>query len=220
MTVDDAYKLVLYIVKKNQGDGYVSQDEFNRTINVASNSFYDYLLQELQQRSYPRQGLGNSQVVRRRLAPVIYGRVLSIDSTGFTPYPADYVQVDAMWSIYGYNDRIRFSQQDNLYSYVGSTIDPVETNPVYIIEEQGFRFFPNSLWQARMSYFRRPTDIYWASIYGPNQRPIYDAGNSIDPVWDDIDMLEVIARALRIVGVNLQTQDVSMYANEIKQAGQ
>jgi len=35
-----------------------------------------------------------------------------------------------------------------------------------------------------------------------------------------LDMLEIIARALRMVGVNLQAQEVSQFAEQVKQGGQ
>jgi len=43
---------------------------------------------------------------------------------------------------------------------------------------------------------------------------------SNDFVWHDVDCLDVIARALRIIGVSLQDNQVEAYANEIKQNGQ
>jgi hypothetical protein len=58
---------------------------------------------------------------------------------------------------------------------------------------------------------------YISNIYGI---PIWDQANSQDPVWYDMDILDIIVRALRMVGVNLQQQDVSAYADQIKQTGQ
>lgn len=222
MTVDFAYKLIQYICNKNQS-GSPSPDEFNRIINMASLSHVNYLCgqfqQYLPQRAQPRVSYSENRTVRQRLTPFIYGRVLSVDNTGLSPYPFDYLQMDAMWGIYGYT-RIRYTQQNQIDSFANSEIDPVADNPIYWIEDQGFRFLPSDLGSAKLSYVRQPNTIVWASIYGANQRPIYDTGNSIDPEWDDLEMLEVIARALRMVGVNLQAADISQYANEVKQGGQ
>jgi hypothetical protein len=129
------------------------------------------------------------------------------------------VQTDAMWDIYGYSTRIRYFQQDALFSVLNSTIDPVASNPVYIIEKNGFRFFPNNIGAAKLNYVHKPRAIVWASVYG-SVRPTYDPTESVDPVWTDVDMLEIIARALRMAGVNLKDGEVSQYANEIKTQGQ
>jgi hypothetical protein len=43
---------------------------------------------------------------------------------------------------------------------------------------------------------------------------------SIQPVWDDVDLLEIIARALKLIGLNLQDGQVQQYANQVTQIGQ
>jgi hypothetical protein len=222
MTVNDVFQLIKFIIKKNQ-NGDVSPAEFNRIINVAQDSFVNFLIGEYQQyqygRSQSRVSYGQNQDVRQKLTPIIYGTTLNVGSDGFVAYPSDYLHTDAMWSIYNYQ-RIRYAQQNNLDAFLNSTIDPVASNPVYIIERDGFRFFPNSIGQAKLNYVHTPPTIVWASVYGANQRPVYDPTNSVDPVWDSIDVMEIVARALRMVGVNLQSQDVSVYANELKDKGQ
>jgi hypothetical protein len=222
MTVNDIYQLIKFIIKKNQ-NGDISPAEFNRIINVAQDSFTSFLIGEYQSYQYGRPqsrvSYGQNQDVRQKLTPIIYGTRLSVDAFGFAPYPADYLHTDAMWSIYG-RQRIRYTPQNALDAHVNSVIDPVADNPVYIIEKGGFRYFPNSIGQADLNYVQKPPTIVWASVYGANQRPVYDPSNSVDPVWDSIDVMEIVARALRMVGVNLQAADVSAYANEIKNAGQ
>jgi len=169
-----------FIVNKNQ-NGYLSPEQFNLTINQAQTSFLDYLLGEFQQYQYGRPvarvEFGQNQIVRQRLSPVIYGYNLSIDSTGFTPYPADFQQVDAVWSYYGYN-RVRYVQQDYLYSYYNSKIDPIATNPIYLIEDTGFRFYPSNFGAAKLSYVRTPSQIVWGYILDSNSRPVYNPATS------------------------------------------
>ncbi len=222
MNVNDVYELMKFVVNKNQ-NGYLSPEQFNLSINQAQTSFMDYLLGEFQQYQYGRPvarvEFGQNQTVRQRLTPVIYGYNLNIDSTGFTPYPSDFEQVDAIWSFYGYK-RVRFVQQDYLYSYYNSKIDPIATNPIYLIEDVGFRFYPSNYGAAKLSYVRTPSQIVWAYTLDGNGRPVYNAAASVDPVWYDVDMLDIITRALAIVGTNLQSAQVLQYANMIKTQGQ
>jgi len=222
-TVDDVYQIVTYAVGKNLQQGYVSPADFNLIINQAQKSYVSYLLGSFQQyqpgRPTARVEFGQNSVVRQRLSPIIYQTNLAINSSGFSSYPADYLQVDAMWSLYGYQ-RIREVQQNFLYSTYNSVIDPIADWPIYTIEDVGFRFFPVTLGSAKMSYVQQPPDMIWGYVLNVNGVPVYNAATSVQPVWDDATILEIIVRALRLVGVNLQYNDVSAYANQIQVQGQ
>jgi hypothetical protein len=224
MTSNDAYVIMQIALNKNQ-NGYLTPEEFFRVINMAQNEWLDYILGQYQKyqpgRPIPVVSFSQNERVRTSVAPLIYGTVLAINSsTGIAPFPSDFEQVDAMWSVYGlYN--IPFIQQDKVSSRYRSAIDPVTTvNPVYLIKHEGFQFYPETLGQARMSYVRTPPSIVWAYVLDSNDQPVYDPFNSVAPVFSDTDMMQIIARALRIMSVNLQAADVANYANEIKNLGQ
>ncbi len=223
MNVNEVFQLINYISNKNLNGGNITPDNFNLIINQASVSYASFLLGTLQKYSHGRPmapvEFGQNQVVRQRLTPIIYVTVLGVDAAGFSPYPGDFMQPDAMWSIYG-KDRIRSVQQDALYSVYNSTIDPIATNPIYLIEDDGFRFYPETILQARLSYVRIPPRVYWAYTLDVDGLPAYDPANSIDPVFDDVAMLDIIVRALAMVGINLQASAVNQYASMIKEGGQ
>lgn len=223
-TVDQVYKLMLYSVAKNLQDGYLSPDDFNLLMPQAEKSYLDYLLGQYQKyqpgRPVPPVAFAQTERVRNSLIPLIYGTVLNIDSQGIAPYPSDYEYTDAMWSVYGFQ-RVRFVQQDKLWSMYNSVIDPIETNPVYELKQEGFQFYPVNLSQARMSYVRTPPYMVWRYYLEPDTGlPTYDPVNSVQPAWGDSDILNVVVRALAIVGVNLQFNTVLQYSNDIKNAGQ
>lgn len=224
MTADDVYEIMKYCVAKNTSQGYLSPEDFFRTINSAQQQYLDELLGSYKKyqptRPIPVVAFGQTQKIRQSLSPLVYGTVLSINSiTGIASFPYDFEQVDAMWSQYNFYN-IKFVQQDFLSSYYRSTIDPIESNPVYLLKHEGFQFYPENYGFARLSYIRTPPSIVWAWVYDSNNVPVYDPVNSQHPVWADYDMLNIISRALRMVGVNLQFNDVIQYANEIKTIGQ
>ncbi len=223
MTTDFCYQVMKYAVAKNQSQGYLSADDFNRVIKIGAIQYQSYLLGNFPQytpgRPVARVELGQNSVVRQRLAPVIYGYNLNIDVNGFSPYPGDFLQVDAMWSIYGYQ-RIRFADQHKFASIYNSRIDPVISNPIYVLEDVGFRFFPQYTATAKLHYVRDVPAINWAYTLDGNGRPVYDPVNSIQPVFDDLAMWDIMCRALMLVGVNLQMPIVMQYAKEIKELGQ
>ena len=223
MTINEVYQLVLYATAKNASQGYVSPADFNLTINQAQKSYVSYLLGSFQTyspgRSVARVEFGQNTIVRTRLAPIIYWNTLTVDIYGYAPYPGDYLQSDAMFTNSGYN-RIRAVQQDSLYSYYNSVIDPIATNPIYILETEGFRFFPTNLGAAKLSYVTNPPDMVWGYTLDGNGIPVYSSGTSVQPVWDDASILEIIVRALSIIGVNLQLNALEQYSMVIKNQGQ
>lgn len=221
------YQIWLYALNKNNQQGYGSPEDFYTTINIAQKSYTDYLLGEYQRYQLKRPiavvEFGQNERIRDSISPLIYSAVLPINSTtGIASRPSDYEYVDAMWSIYG-NYNIRFAQQDRLDSYVHSEIDPVVTNPVYLIQHEGFKFFPERPYgdnQAKLSYVRTPPSIVWGYNLDSNGVPVWNPATSQDPVWSDTDCLQIIVRALMLAGVNLQFSTVMQYANDIKNGGQ
>lgn len=224
MNANTPFEIINYIVNIFQ-DGNLSPDEYNLIINQAQTSFMDYLLGEFQQYQYKfpesRIEFGQNETVRQRLSPFIDSpSLLNVNSQGLSPYPVDYVQIDAMYQNSIYMNRVRYAQQHQLFAYLSDPIDPIPTNPIYLIESTYFRFYPANIGTAKISYVKKPRDIVWAftdSIYG---EPVYDAGTSVDPLWYDVDMLEIISRALKMVGINLQANQVAGYAESVIKQGQ
>lgn len=223
MDVNSVYKLVLYIASKNLQQGYLSPEEFNDIINQGQRSYVAYLLGIFQQytpgRPVARVELGQNSVVRQRLAPVIYGYNLNIDVTGFSNYPGDYLQTDAMWSIYGLQ-RIRYADQHKLVSIYNSKIDSIATNPIYILEDSGFRFYPQNLTSSRLHYIKDAPRMSWNYTLDANGIPVYNAATSVQPVFDEVALYDIIARSLLIIGINLNAGAIMQYANDLKQSGQ
>lgn len=223
MTADDCYKLMQYIIAKNQ-NGYLKPDDFDRVINSGMRSWIAWILGDFQQyqpgRPIAKVELGNNEIVRQRLTPCIYGYILNVSSIyGTSPYPGDYLQTDTMYSIYGVK-RIRYIDNDKLDGVFNSVIDPIAINPVYLLESDRFQFYPTSIWQAKLRYVRDPQNIHWGFTTDINGRTVYDPLTSVNPIFDNLSIMEIISRALRMVGVNLQVGAVIQYAEEIKNEGQ
>lgn len=233
MNVNFAYNIVQFICNKNQNGGNISPDEFNATITQAQLGLFNYLLGQFQDYGVGRPGarveFGVNMVVRQRLAPFIGPKItLIVDETGFVQYPEDYQQWDAFWQV-NMIHRLRPVQQNKLYSFLKSYIDPIATNPVVTIESEGFRVYPNVIDtgtsipnnEFQLSYVSTPPAIVWGFIPDPTTGlPVYNPSGSTDPKWYDVDMMEVISRCLSMIGINLQSQDISQYAGMITKGGQ
>lgn len=231
MNVNDMYEICRFAVNKQQ-NGYLGSTDFNRIINQAQTSYLDYLLGEFQQYQYGREEAriqySANSVIRQRISPLLVNATLTIDSAGASPYPVNYVQVDTMWKSDGVN-RVRYIQQDALYSYYNSQIDPIATNPIYLLESTGFRFYPITLASAKVMYIKNAPDIVWAYTLDANGREVYSESGgstvipvtgSVQPVWAYVDLLEIITRALKLIGLNLKDGMVEQYANQVTNTGQ
>lgn len=226
-----------YVCSKNLQQGFLSPADFYTTVNAAQREYLDYLLGEYQQYQAGRPigvvQIGDTEKLRNSIAPLIYSVILSPNtSTGISPYPNDFEMVDAMWSpnvsagptspvdyVYGFYN-IRFVNQPRLGSFWGSSIDPIRQNPVYLLNNYGIQFYPEDLGVAKMSYIRNPPSIVWGYTLNSNDIPVWNPATSQNPIWSDADCMNIIARALRMVGVNLSDPQLSAYANEVKNGGQ
>lgn len=215
--MDTFYKTLQFIVNKAQG-GYLKPSDANLVMRQGSESFLDFLLGEIREKRTNVE-LWMNRKMRNSLAALIDPpSALTIDITGVALFPTNYVLIDAMFD--ANMNRIRFVQQNALYSYLNSVIDPIATNPVYVINSSGFQFYPITLGTAKISFVKAPPVINWAFTLDGNGRPVYNAGASTDPIWDDTDMMQVIVRSLKMVGINLQSGMIEQYANEVKENGQ
>lgn len=221
MTVDVVYRLMQFCINKNQ-QGYLTPAEFDLVINQAQLDLLNYLLGQVQQyqpgRPYPRVGLGMSETIRSSLAALIDPlTTLTIDGTGVAAYPDDFQFTDTMLTTT--MQRVRYVQQDSLFSYLGSVITPVAAHPIYLINSAGFQFYPITLGNALLSYVHTPRAIVWNFNPDANGRPIYTPTGSFDPEWYDVDCFQLIVRALALVGLNLQLPQVMQYSQMIKTQG-
>jgi hypothetical protein len=185
----------------------------------------NYLLGEFQKylpgRPMAPATFGQNKDIRQRLTPFITAPVtLTINAgTGVAPYPGDYQSMDAMY--YGlYNRRVKYIQQDRLDTHINSRINPIATHPVYLQVDEGLQFYPANLGTAKFSYIKTPGKIFWGSTTDAYGRKVYDSATSTNPAWYELDMLDIIVRALAMVGVNLQLGAVQQYAQIIKTQGQ
>jgi hypothetical protein len=223
LSSDEMYQIENYILNKNQ-NGNLSPEKFNLINNQAQFDYLNSLLGEIKKytlgRPIPPSAWGMTARIRESLTPFIQPpTTISVDPvSGQALNPPDYEMWDAMW--WGNNQRVKFIQQGRLYSHYNSTINPISRNPVFLSIYTGFQIYPTTIGEVKLSYIRTPRMINWAAttdIYG---RKVYNPNSSSAPEWQRMDCMQIMARALRMVGVNLQAGEVSQYAEEIKNLGQ
>lgn len=221
MDADTPYRIIQLVCNKFQA-GNITAQQYMDAINQAQRDFLNFLLGQFISYQYgkplSRVQFGMNEIVRQRVTPFIDApTTLTIDVNGNAPYPVGLQQVDAMYT--STMDRIRYVPQHKLYSYLKSQIDPVATNPIFLITSEGFKFYPSTLGTALISFVDTPPDVLWASLPDAQGRPVYNPGPSKGPLFYDVDVMELISRALAMFGVNLQANEVSQYAQMAKTQG-
>lgn len=223
LSADEMYKIEQLILNKNQ-NGYFPPEQFDIVNNQAQYDYLNTLLGDFRKyqvgRPIPPVAWGQTAKIRQSLTPFVQPpTTLTVNgTTGLAAYPPDYEMWDAMyWGIY--KQPVKFIQQGRLASHLNSSINPISRNPAFLSIYTGFQIYPTNIGTTDLSYIRTPRNIHWGSdpdIYG---RKIYNAATSSDPEWDRVDCIQIIVRAMRMMGVNLQAPEVNQYAEQIKNVG-
>jgi hypothetical protein len=236
MSIDEAYKIVSYLVDKYQGT-YIAPDDFNMIINMAQYQYIESIVDgtgniNSNNRNSP-EGLISNSSVSDRLSKFYTELTLSVstanDSTlGKAPKPL------LMWAATSLrtsaNRPIKKVFDDNLATHLSNAIDaPTVTDPIYMEVSGGttgsFRFFPSNVVNPILGYIRTPNKMVWAYsgnlVYSENGGPsVIPTSGSAQPEWGDADMNEIIYIAIGLIGINLKDGDLIRASQTIKNEGQ
>lgn len=88
--------------------------------------------------------------------------------------------------------------------------------PKYMEFADEYRFLPKSLGTVMIDYLKTPVTPVW-SYTTVNNRPVFDAANSVDFEWEEFSLNEVASIYLSLIGVNLKDAELSAFAQSFKQ---
>jgi len=225
MTIDQVFKFVDFIIKKSNSGGYLTPDEFNLIINRAQIQYFNKLYGNQNDYRYdrpvPKIAYAITEKISNSLSVFLSdSTTLTIDANGQVNIPSDLFQtVSLTKTISGIDYEITRVEQDRVANNLTSAYDAPDTEfPIYTQLRTKFQFYPKNLGSANLYYLKKPTDMVWAYTIVSN-RPQYDAANSVQPLWKDMDMNEIIYIALSYVGINLKDGEVSQFAQLKTQTG-
>jgi hypothetical protein len=225
MTIDQVYKFVDFIIKKSNSGGYLTPDEFNLIINRAQIQYFNKLYGNQNDYRYdrpvPKIAYAITEKISNSLSPFLSdSTALVVDGNGQVNIPSDLFQtVSITHTIDGIEYEITRVEQDRIANNLSSYYDaPTSDFPIYSQLRTKFQFYPKNLATASLFYLKKPTDMVWGytTVSG---RPVYNSGTSVQPLWKDMDMNEIIYIALSYIGVNLKDPDVSQFAQLKTQTG-
>ena len=108
------------------------------------------------------------------------------------------------------------SELSNLLS--SSIVQPTLGFPVLTFYQEGVQYHPISINTVDFVYLRKPITPIWAYTVVDN-RPVYDAPNSIDLEWPTQVLNEIAIRVLSFIGINLRENDLAQYSEGKRQTG-
>lgn len=236
MTIDEAYKIVTYLVDKYQG-AYIAPDDFNMIINMAQNQYIESIVDgtgniNSNNRKSPA-GLITNSSVSDRLSKFYVEETLNAAPTGIIAKPTNSWTITSIRT--SANRPVKKVFDDNLATHLTNPIDaPTSIDPIYMESGVNIRTFPAVALPTVLSYIvgyiRNPNAMVWAyyddlvhlpqGVATPPGKTLIPTGGSKNPEWGDADMNEIIYIAVGLIGINLKDVDLIRASQTIKNEGQ
>jgi len=222
MDINEIYSLVRFIANKSQS-GYITPEEFNNAFNLSQDQYFHQLIEALQgwdaNRRRIRLPMGNAQQVIQKLAPfIVKDTSVVVPGTGVYPKPGDLSNLLAIRSADN-TQRVWRVEHDRVFSHASSTIDLPEETPFYTEYNNNYQIYPITIGTINVDYLRTPPNALWAYTV-VSGRPVYDIGSSIQPLWQDTEITELIIRILFMFGISIQASQLVQYYGSVKNDGQ
>jgi hypothetical protein len=225
MTIDEVHKFIDFIAKKSNAGGYITPAEKDLLLNRAQIQYFNKLYGNQNDYRYDRPVPKITYAVTEKISNSLSvflsdPTALTIDSNGLVNTPTDLFQtVSITHTISGVDYEITRVEQDRVANNLTSSIEaPDAKYPIYVQLRTKLQFYPKSLATATITYLKEPTDMVWGYTI-VSGRPVYNSLTSVQPLWKDMDMNEIIYLALSYIGVNLKDPEVSQFANVKTQTG-
>lgn len=222
MDIDKIYSIVKFISNKNQ-QGYIAPAEFNNAFNLAQTQYFHQLVEDIQgwdaNRKRIRLPMGNAEQAIQKVAPFIITTVIPVTPiNGQLPKPGN---LACLLALRTFNDdqRIWRVEHDRVVSHVASVIDPPSESPIYTEYSVYYKVSPDTIGSVNIDYLIYPPDAKWAytTVSG---RPVYDFGSSVQPLWGDTEITDIVIRVLFMFGISIQAPQLTQYYASVKTDGQ
>lgn len=204
-SINDLYNFYIYIVRKERGS-FVTIPQFNANMEAGQmDAFFEYF-----------KGYGSNQQIHDALRVFKVYQPFNTTSSGFITYPSDYFHLlGTPFTVYGSSVReITFVNEDELAYALTSQVRAVTLEyPIAVDTATGFSLYPQSTQLGAYFYLRRPASPVLA--YTQAGRTItYNSAGSTQLEWEEIYWNNILAKALRYAGVNMNEQGISEFANQ------
>jgi len=98
-----------------------------------------------------------------------------------------------------------------------AVVAPTESDPCFEWRTSDSIFvYPDSITSVTLYYYTFPTDAVVAYTTDPaTLLQTYDTANSTETGWEDTELIDIAYMILRDLGINMERQDITAYAQNI-----
>ncbi len=226
MTVDYAYKYILWQMNKNQA-GSLSATEFGYLFNSEQIAMMNDLLGVWQKNNNSKQGnltgLIENQTILNKLVPFTVKTDMEV-TDGVCICPDDYVYILSCTYL-GY--KVFYLTKDQLFNMQTDVIDPPSISDkkyyftdIYESNRKKLLMYPKITvagGEKPVLYtVNPPTPVLW-NFTIVSGRQVYASAGSVQPLWDELTAQEICNRCLKKLGVHFKDGDFVNYGNSVIQ---
>jgi hypothetical protein len=220
MTIDQAYNFLMFAIRKNQ-IVQITPTQFQFAFNKAQRDYFDMLIGHVEQFRYndatPRVALGMDNKISSDLSPFKVNNQVITVSSGIAAYPTNFQYLALMTDSNG--KKIEWISDEKLPARINDPIDNYLDSGKSFYNEgaTGWAIYGAAASSTvTVNYYTKPIDVVWAYTISGG-RPVYSAAGgsgvipttgSVQPVWDDNSMEEILSRAARILGYSFEKQSL------------
>ena len=218
--------MVNFVLNKAQS-GNIAPNRFNLAVDMANRSLFKRYegIPEVVDTGGNGISYAESTDVEKVMEKFKQQTTIYINSNGICPIPSDFVRESSFTYIsteggINYYSPVKICNdtefQEAQYSYiVPATFD----NPAMRFVGTNMQFLPKNLINVDMTYLRMPKTPYWAYTT-VNNRPVYDATNSVDIEFPDDIIGDLVMLVVQYVGVSMNKNEVIQYSEQYKLRGE
>jgi hypothetical protein len=219
MTIKQVKNIIDFVTNKYQL-GYMSGEEFNQIFRLSELSYLSFLAGNLHQfspgRPIPRVGLGMTKSNVEKLSPFRFTVSVNSGTAGEVSKMSDVAAVETMNKADG--TRIYWVAPNRLSYYLNSSVWDLSTQPVYSEYDTYYKVYPSNI-DIVITAIRVPPYSKWAYDV-VNDVEVYNNISSTDPLWKDVDVVEIIGRMCKHIGISLKDGELSNYGQSIINQGE
>lgn len=204
-TINDLYNLYQYIVRKERGV-FVTAAQFTQNLDAGQlDAFEEWF-----------KLYGANQEIHDALRPFRVYQLFTSDSAGAVSYQDDYLHlIGSPFLVIGSSaSLIHFVNEDELPFALSSQLRPVsDSYPIAVDSSVGFSIYPQQVLSGAYFYLRRPATPVLA--FNQVGRVItYNSGGSTQLEWNEVYVNNIIAKALKFSGINMDEDKVYAFAEQ------
>jgi len=201
--INDYYNFYLYVCRKERGT-FVTPTQFTQNLDAGQLDCFEEWFKPY----------GANQEIHDALRPFRVYQIFTSNAAGFVTYQSDYFHLLGQpFTVTGSTvNRIEFLNEDELPFALTSQLRPVTTAyPIAVDTSTGFSIYPQTTQTGAYFYLRRPATPV-LSFTQVGRVITYDSATSVQLEWNEVYINNILAKALKYAGINMNEQGILQYA--------